>query len=234
MSYIPYLSTLITFIFTIAVFMRYLRHGGIHLLFWSIGLLLYGLGTLTEVLLGISYHIVLLKIWYLSGAMLTAAWLGTGTVHLLIHKGRIAQIITWVLVIVSGLSIVLVFMGPSSSIAYDITRPASAQYASILTSSSPRIILTILLNTYGTLALVGGALYSAFLFWRKKVLANRMVGNIFIAAGALLPAMGGSFVKAGLVDLLYLSELLGVVLMFIGFLLATAPQPQSLSSARTK
>ena len=48
-----------------------------------------------------------------------------------------------------------------------------------------------------------------------------MIGNILIAIGALAPAMAGSFVKLGLVDGLYLSELVGVVLMYIGFIQAT-------------
>jgi hypothetical protein len=48
-----------------------------------------------------------------------------------------------------------------------------------------------------------------------------MVGNILIAIGALAPAMAGSFVKMGLVDGLYISELFGVVLMYIGFIQAT-------------
>jgi hypothetical protein len=37
--------------------------------------------------------------------------------------------------------------------------------------------------------------------------------------------MAGSFVKAGLVDFLYVSEFLGVVLMYIGFIQATASRP---------
>jgi hypothetical protein len=57
------------------------------------------------------------------------------------------------------------------------------------------------------------------------VLVNRLIGNILIAGGALLPAMAGSFVKAGLVDFLYVSEFLGVVLMYIGFIQATASRP---------
>jgi predicted phage tail protein len=57
------------------------------------------------------------------------------------------------------------------------------------------------------------------------VFFNRVVGNIFIATGALFPAMAGSLIKAGLVDWLYVSELLGVVIMYIGFLQATASQP---------
>ena len=67
----------------------------------------------------------------------------------------------------------------------------------------------------------GGALYSAYLFWRKQVLLNRVLGNVLIAAGALAPAMAGSFVKAGLADVLYVSELIGAILMFAGFYLST-------------
>jgi hypothetical protein len=52
-----------------------------------------------------------------------------------------------------------------------------------------------------------------------------MLGNLLIAAGALMPAMAGSFVKAGLVDWLYVSEFLGVVMMYAGFILATSSQP---------
>jgi hypothetical protein len=54
---------------------------------------------------------------------------------------------------------------------------------------------------------------------------NRVVGNLFIAIGALFPAMAGSQVKAGVVDALYISELLGAVLMFTGFILATSTIP---------
>jgi len=97
--------------------------------------------------------------------------------------------------------------------------------------STPITILTILLNIYGTLALVGGAIYSAYLFFRKRVLINRVIGNILIAAGALFPAMAGSFVGAGIVDMLYLSELIGVVLMYIGFLQATVHRPVTQNSA---
>jgi len=50
------------------------------------------------------------------------------------------------------------------------------------------------------------------------------VGNILIAAGAILPAMGGSFTQMGLPDILFITEFLGVILMYIGFLQATAPE----------
>ena len=227
MNYLPYLSTIVTFAFTAAVFNRYRQRGGAYLLLWSFGLLLYGLGTLSEVILGLTFTVIALKLWYLTGAMLTAAWLGMGTVHLLLRKGNTARILTWILSAVSVLAFVLVFAAPAHAAIYDVARPVSEQYKEILTRNGLIILLTILLNIYGTLTLVGGAIYSAFLFWRKKILANRMYGNILIAAGALSPAVGGTFLRAGLVDVLYLSELIGAILMFIGFTLATSGKSES-------
>jgi len=227
MHILPYLSTLVTFAFTAAVFNRYRERGGIYLLFWAIGLFLYGLGTLSEVILSLTYNVFVLKLWYLTGAMLTAAWLGAGTVQLLIRKGNTAQILTEILTAVSLLALVLVFVAPVNSVAYEVTRPVSEQYKEILTRGGLIVLLTILLNIYGTITLVGGAIYSAFLFWRKKILANRMYGNILIAAGALSPALGGTFLRTGLVDFLYLSELIGAILMFFGFILATSGQAET-------
>ena len=227
MNFLPYLSTIVTFAFTAAVFNRYRQRGGVHLLIWAFGLFLYGLGTLSEVILGLTFNVYVLKLWYLTGAMLTAAWLGMGTVHLLIRKGNTAQILTGVLVAVSVLALVLILAAPVNTAAYDVARPVSQQYKEILTRSGPVILLTILLNIYGTITLVGGAIYSAFLFWRKKILVNRLYGNILIAAGALSPALGGTFLRTGLVDFLYLSELIGAILMFIGFILATSGQTET-------
>jgi hypothetical protein len=223
MTFLPYLSTLVTFAFAAAVFNRYRQRGGIHLLLWSIGLLFYGLGTVSEIILSLTFNAFVLKLWYLTGAMLTAAWLGQGTMHLLVRKANLATTLTWILAAVSALAFILIFLAPTTGAAYNVAHPASEQYKDILTRNGLTITLTILLNIYGTLALVGGAIYSAFLFWRKKVLANRMFGNILIAAGALSPALGGSFLKAGITDMLYVSELFGAILMFIGFMLATAP-----------
>ena len=223
MHLIPFLSTLVTFAFAAAVFSRFLRRRGAHLLFWTIGLLFYGIGTLAEVILGFTFNGLVLKLWYLSGAMLTAAWLGQGTIHLLVRKGRLAWILTGLLAAVSILAATLILLPPLSTTtpAYQLTQAISSQYKQFLTRGSLTIILTILLNIYGTLTLVGGAIYSAIIFWRKRVMLNRMIGNILIAAGALAPAMAGSFVRMGLADALYLSELIGVVLMYIGFIQAT-------------
>ncbi len=228
MHYLPVFSTIVTFIFTAAVLARYRAKGGTHLLLWGAGLILYGLGTLSEVILSFTYSPIPVKIWYLTGAMLTAAWLGEGTIHLLVRKPGIARVADVILGVFSLAALGLLIVAPvnqAAAAAYSTAKPVSAQYSDLLVRNGGIILLTILLNIYGPLALVGGALYSAFLFWRKRVLVNRMFGNILIAAGALMPAMGGSFVKAGLPDWLYLSEFIGAVIMYVGFTQATAGKP---------
>jgi hypothetical protein len=225
MHYIPILSTIITLAFAAAVFKRFNERGGAHLLLWGIGLVFYGLGTFSEAVMLFIYNVPVLKLWYLMGAMLTAAWLGQGSIHLLVRKKRVAQSLLVILGIVSLAAAAMVIAAPVTSVVFDISAPASAQYRDIMVRSSGMVLLTILLNVYGTLGLVGGALYSAFLFWRKSVLANRMYGNILIAAGAMMPAMGGTFIKIGLPDWLYMSEFLGALIMFAGFIVATATQP---------
>ena len=84
-------------------------------------------------------------------------------------------------------------------------------------------LLTPFFNLYGTVALVGGALWSAWIFWRKRILLHRVVGNVLIAFGALLPAFGGSFSRFGIPHALYIFELLGVIFISLGYWRAISP-----------
>ncbi len=221
---LPFISTLITFGFAAAVFNRYRQRRGAHLLLWGIGLVLYGVGTFTEAYLAWQWSALALRLWYLSGAMLTAAWLGQGTAHLLVRRRNVAPGLTALLIVVSIVSAISVFTARLDGAAFDARIPVSAQYKALLERSSLTLILTILLNIYGTLWLVGGAAWSAYLFARKQVLPHRVVGNLLIAGGALLPASAGIQIRLSLGDWLYLSELLGAALMFVGFLAATTLQ----------
>ena len=99
--------------------------------------------------------------------------------------------------------------------------------AIVRTTSNARTI-TPLFNVYGTLGLAGGAIYSAWLFFRKRTLYYRMLGNVLIATGALAPALGGTLSKAGFSHAVQVSNLIGIVVIFAGYLQATrtdAPVP---------
>jgi len=77
----------------------------------------------------------------------------------------------------------------------------------LLPLGAPVRLTTPFFNIYGLLTLVGGAIYSAYLFWRKRVLPNRVIGNILIAAGALLIGTASTLTRLGYGQFLYLGEL---------------------------
>jgi len=97
----------------------------------------------------------------------------------------------------------------------------------VITSSGVRS-LTPFFNIYGVITLIGGAIYSAWVFWRKRIMASRALGNALIAGAAISGGGGSAFARFGMLTYLYLLELTSLSLMFVGFLFATrssAPPP---------
>ena len=227
LNVLPFVSAALSFVFAFFVFRRYLRRHGTHLLLWGIGLVFYGLGGFCEGYYGAAgWNPLIFRVWYLFGAVLVAAWLGQGTVYLL-AKRRWAN----VLMIVLGLASLYAAIRVATAQLDPALMTSSLHTGSELSGSAivtPGVrVLTPFFNVYGTVTLVGGAAYSAWLFWRKRVLLHRTIGNILIAVGALLPAFGGGFSRMGIGGALYLTEFLGVLLMFAGFIRATTPMKGS-------
>ena len=86
MNWLSLISTVVTLVFAGFVLYRYAYRGGAHLLLWGMGLVLYAIGTFAEFYLALRWSAAWFHLWYLGGAMLTAAWLGQGTVYLLVRK----------------------------------------------------------------------------------------------------------------------------------------------------
>jgi sulfite exporter TauE/SafE len=55
-----------------------------------------------------------------------------------------------------------------------------------------------------------------------------VLGNILIAVGAILPGIGGGFARAGVVEVLYVGELLGLILIWMGFRVITQDDVRSI------
>lgn len=222
-TFVPLSSSILSFIFAYFVFRRYIERQGTYLLFWGLGMIFYGIGGFCEFYYGaFGWNALVFRLWYLFGAILVAAWLGQGTVYLL-AKDKWAKILTIILILGSIYATFKIFsaeLDPSLMIDSGHTGRELSGHA--IVTEGVRV-LTPFFNLYGTLTLVGGAAYSAFIFWRKRVLLHRALGNILIAIGATLPAFGGLFSRLQVPGALYLGEFLGVILLFLGFLRATTP-----------
>jgi len=223
LRWLPFVSSIVSFIFAIFVFRRYAARRGPHLLVWGIGMVFYGLGGFCEWYYGsFGWNPLIFRLWYLFGAILVAAWLGQGTVYLLAGR-RWANGLMIVLCLASIYGLVRVFMAQLDPALMTAGGHTGSELSGRAIASAGVRSLTPFFNLYGTATLVGGALWSAWIFWRKRILLHRTIGNVLIAVGALLPAFGGTFSRFGIPGALYISELLGAVLLFAGFLRATTP-----------
>jgi hypothetical protein len=251
---LPFLSSLVMLVFVIFVLRRYVAQRKLYFLFWGIGLAMFGIGSFAEAYLALRWNPWVFFSWYLFGAALNAAWIGHGTLLLLVRK-KWVNILSIVLVLTShGAALLMLRAMPTlDAEAFTTERPVSEQYGTkvikagepvpegaqtatveyrgeqvtvvrgLLPLGSPVRLTTPFFNIYGLLTLVGGAIWSAYLFWRKRVLPNRVVGNVLIAAGALLIGFASTLTRLGYGQYLYVAELLSGIIMFSGFLLTSKP-----------
>ncbi len=230
---LPFIVTIIMFTFAGIVLQKYHKSRHLYLLFWGLGLVMFGIGTLAESLLSLGWNRWAFFFWYLFGAVLTAAWLGHGTLNLLVSPNK-AKIVTVILIIASLAAVIslLLVMPRLQEDLFDPQISISEQYQEIM----PAIgdggfvrLTTPFFNIYGLITLVGGALWSTYVFWRKRIYPNRVIGNVLIAVGALIIASASTLTRFGYGSYLYLGELLAAILMFSGFLIASAPRRESKS-----
>jgi len=218
--YLPIATTIISALFCAVLVRRYRERGGLHLMWWGIGMFTYGLGTALESSITVfGNSAALTKAWYIAGALLGGYPLAQGSVYLHL-KRKTANVLTAVtiplLVVVSA----VIVASPVLVEHLEPHRPTGA----VLGWQWVRLT-TPFINLYSFVFLVGGALYSAYRYARSPDTAagNRAVGNALIAFGAVLPGIGGSMAKAGFVEALYVGEFVGILMIFAGYRACVMP-----------
>jgi hypothetical protein len=209
--YLPLLTTLLSVLFTASLFRRWRVKHSPHLGWWAIGIATYGLGTAIESGITLFGNTVLLtKAWYIAGALLGGYPLAQGSLYLSWPR-RTANRLTAISLTFVVVAAVLVVISPVDHAALEATRPSGA----ILGWHWVRL-LTPFINLYAVFFLIGGALVSAWKHYKYRGHKYRAAGNALIALGALMPGIGGSFAKAGVVEALYVGECIGLMVIWLG------------------
>ena len=209
---ISLISAVISLVFAVIVLDQFLARRKPYQLIWAIGLFMFFIATGTEFWTGLwGLNQVVYRLWYLFGAIFVAAYLGMGTLYLLARR-RVAHIIMVILLVASLYAAFRVF-----TVNIDVS--TLEQLSGEAMPLGVRL-MTPFFNTFGTVARVGGAIYSAWVFWRHRLMSHRVVSNILVAVGALLPAFGGTLARFGVSPATARPslELLGIIIIFIGFL----------------
>lgn len=206
------LSALISAAFAALMTRRYIARRRPYQIVWAIGLAMFAIANAAALLArtggatAIEY-----QLFYLFGAILNVAWLALGTLYVTVRR-PIADAALVFVSLFSGVSALVVFSSPVDlSAALDTGR-------GFHDAPAPRILAGIG-SGLGSLILFGGALRSAWVFLRRRRNGRRAIANIVIAVGVLIVAAGGTATFTGASGLVDITNLVGVSVMFVGFLL---------------
>lgn len=183
-----------------------------YILWWLIGVLTYGAGTFTESFNTLNgWTETNFRWWYITGALLGGAPLAQGSVYLLLNK-KAANILSIVLITAVVGASIFVLLSPINYAAVEPERMSGKVFVwQWVRAFSPFI------NMYAVAFLVGGALVSAFKYFKKTGTSARFWGNLLIAIGAILPGIGGSFTRLGYVEVLYVTEFMGLSIIMVAY-----------------
>jgi hypothetical protein len=211
--FIPIGTFFMSMVFSYVLYKHYQRKKeATYILWWLIGVLTYGAGTFTESFNTLNgWTETNFRWWYITGALLGGAPLAQGSVYLLLNK-KAAHVLSAILVAIVVIASIFVLMSPINYAAVEPERMSGKVFIwQWVRSFSPFI------NIYAVLFLVGGAIASAVKYFRNTGTSVRFWGNVLIAIGAILPGIGGSFTRLGYVEVLYVTEFLGLLMIIIAY-----------------
>ncbi len=215
----PFATAVIGFFFTYLVFKQYLQRKKPHQLAWTVGLLFYAVAALMEAYSEYTqtWDPTVYRIYIVLAASLVG-FLGLGSLYLIAKSKIWGHIFLAYNIIMFLIFIYGTFTHPlvEEKLVAGITVGGKALGESL---SYPRVC-SLFFNVPGTFFLLGGAIYSIFLFARKKEYAYRMWANVLIALGTMVIAAAGSMARMGQTVGLYPAEMVGSALLLWGFLKA--------------
>jgi hypothetical protein len=209
---LPLVTTLVSGAFAVAVALQYIQKRRPSQLAWAIGLLFFAFAAFMGYLARSGgANEVEYRLFYLFGAIANVAWLALGTIFIVAPRyGRAALAAVLAL---SAVAVYAVFATPVDiAVAVDTGK-------GFPDGSLPRILAGIG-SGLGSLVLIGGALWSAWVFLRRRNQGRRALANVVIAVGVFIAAAGGTVAFTGASGILEFTNLIGVSVMFVGFLLA--------------
>ena len=207
-----------------------------HDLAWSVSLALFALGAgslwWAE---SRGWSLATFRVFYLAGAVLNVPWLALGTVYLLAGRA-VGDRVRWWLVLLSGVSAGIVLFAPTRISVSGTDLPTGKDVFGV----APRV-LAAAGSGIAALVIIAGALWSVFRLARRREPAMQrvsriasspgqlVVGNLLIAAGTIVLSASGTLAgRLGKDTAFAITLLIGIVVLFAGFLVASTSRRQSL------
>jgi hypothetical protein len=205
---LPLCAALVAFTFAALLVRSFARRRSGEKVLWAVGFALFGAAAACEAgALRAGWSPSLFRAYYLTGGVLTVAYLGAGSAWLLLpRRGR--DLLLGGLAVSTVAAAVTVGLAGVDAAALAATAHGRPPANSALEGDT--FLWAVTLNSIGTAFLLGGSLYS--IARRRRVRAN-----LWIAGGALVVGLATGLSRADSYSLVYAGQLLGIALMFSGF-----------------
>jgi hypothetical protein len=233
-------ATLVAFAFALCTLDRWLRRRRPQELAWSVSLALFALGSIAlwwaE---SRGWSLGSFRVFYVAGAVLNVPWLALGTVYLLAGEAVGNRVRLW-LVALSGLSVGIVLFAPTNTAVSGSDLPTGKDVFGV----APRVLAAVG-SGVAAVIIIAGALWSAYRLARHRVPAmpgvsrtavaprRLVVGNVLIALGTLVLSASGTLAgRLGKDRAFSVTLLLGIAVLFAGFLVTSSPGRRTLHVVR--
>ena len=209
---LPAITAVVAAAFALVVLRQYTGHRKTYQLMWATGFSMFAVAAFAGFLArsGATTETEY-RVFYLFGAILNVAWLSLGTLYLLARR-KWADL---ALVAVAVLSVLAAY----AVVAVPVDLTAAADSGRGFPNGSLARVLAGVGSGLGSIVLIGGALWSAWIFLQRRRNGRRALANVIIAVGVLIVAAGGTATFTGASGVLEVANLVGLSVMFAGFLL---------------
>jgi hypothetical protein len=235
-------ATLVAVGFALSTLDRWLRRHRPHELAWSVSLALFALGAgslwWAETR---GWSLATFRVFYLAGAVLNVPWLALGTVYLLAGPAA-GNRVRWWLVLMSGFSAGVVLFAPTRTRVSGKGLPTGK----VVFGVAPRVLAAVG-SGIAALVIIAGALWSVYRLARHRVPAlagvsrsatssgHLVAGNVLIAVGTLVLSASGTVAgRLGKDTAFALTLLIGISVLFAGFLVASTTRRQPAVALRQR
>lgn len=215
----PLVAAGMAFVFSLLLMRQFLGRRRPYQLVWAVSLLMYALASLCAVI-GVLHHWTpfVFGVYWALGAVLNVPFLAAGELQLLARDRTVDLVVTVVLVFLAAYVVAVLRHANVDASALSERLPSGKH---VFGDGTPAHRLPQLISIPSFTILLLGALWSAWKMRGRPELRDRFLGTLLIAVGASVVAGGAGFAALGNLPGFCITLVVGIALMFAGFLRAS-------------
>jgi hypothetical protein len=227
----PLVAAGMAFVFAWLLLRQFMARRRPYQLLWALSMLMYAVASIAAVI-GVlnGWTPFVFGVYWAFGAVLNVPFLAAGEVQLLARNRTVDVVVYVVLVFLVAYVIAVLRHAPVDAGALTERLPSGKHVFGDGTAAH-RLPQLISIPSFTVLLL--GTLWSAWRMRGRPELRDRFVGTLLIAVGASVVAGGATFAALGNLPGFCITLVVGLALMFVGFLRASRPVTVPEGLART-